>query len=39
MSTTAKNPDSTRIPVQLSDTEFHTFIFPAPLDAQARAET
>src|SRR6266403_1824520 len=28
MSTTAKNPDSTRIPVQLSDTEFHTFIFP-----------
>jgi transposase len=28
MSTTAKNPDSTPIPVQLSETEFNAFIFP-----------
>jgi transposase len=28
MSTTAKNPDSTPIPVQLSEPEFNAFIFP-----------
>ena len=28
MSTTAKNPDSTPIPVQLSEHEFTAFIFP-----------
>jgi transposase len=28
MSTTAKNPDSTPIPVQLSEPEFNEFIFP-----------
>jgi hypothetical protein len=28
MSTTAKKPDSTPIPVQLSEHEFNAFIFP-----------
>jgi hypothetical protein len=28
MSTTAKNPDITPIPVQLSEPEFNEFIFP-----------
>ena len=38
MSTTAPQPVTTPIPVQLSESEFTRMYLAAPLDAQARAE-
>ena len=38
MSTTALQPATTPIPMQLSEPEFTAFILPVPLHAQARTE-